>query len=115
MIKQYHFNSSSNASDINKGILAIKTGDYSSATAKLKGNGFNATLAKLMNGNPVATTDNTAEGNYLNAIVNARTGNYDKCIDYLSKAIQMNYKLLKTKQQKILNLKILKIRLNFKH
>ena len=43
-----------------------------------------------MNGNPVATTDNTAEGNYLNAIVNARTGNYDKCIDYLSKAIQMN-------------------------
>lgn len=82
--------SSSNASDINKGILAIKTGDYSSATAKLKGNGFNATLAKLMNGNPDATTDNTAEGNYLNAIVNARTGNYDKCIDYLSKAIQMN-------------------------
>ena len=82
--------SSSNASDINKGILAIKTGDYSSATAKLKGNGYNATLAKLMNGNPVATTDNTAEGNYLNAIVNARTGNYDKCIDYLSKAIQMN-------------------------
>ena len=80
----------SNASDINKGILAIKTGDYSSATAKLKGNGFNATLAKLMNGNPIATTDNTAEGNYLNAIVNARTGNYDKCIDYLSKAIQMN-------------------------
>ena len=80
----------SNASDINKGILAIKTGDYSSATAKLKGNGFNATLAKLMNGNPVATNDNTAEGNYLNAIVNARTGNYDKCIDYLSKAIQMN-------------------------
>ena len=82
--------SSSNASDINKGILAIKTGDYSSATAKLKGNGFNATLAKLMNGNPVTTTDNTAEGNYLNAIVNARTGNYDKCIEYLSKAIQMN-------------------------
>ena len=82
--------SSSNASNINKGILAIKTGDYSSASAKLKGNGFNATLAKLMNGNPVATTDNTAEGNYLNAIVNARTGNYDKCIDYLSKAIQMN-------------------------
>lgn len=82
--------SSSNASNINKGILAIKTGDYSSASAKLKGNGFNATLAKLMNGNPVTTTDNTAEGNYLNAIVNARTGNYDKCIDYLSKAIQMN-------------------------
>ncbi|MBL6663376.1 MAG: hypothetical protein ISP71_04655 [Flavobacteriales bacterium] len=81
---------SSNASDTNKGILAIKTGDYSSATAKLKGNGYNATLAKLMNGNPVATTDNTAEGNYLNAIVNARTGNYDKCIDFLSKAIQMN-------------------------
>ncbi len=82
--------SSSNASNINKGILAIKSGDYSSATTKLKGNGFNATLAKLMNGNPVATTDNTADGNYLNAIVNARIGNYQKCVDYLSKAIQMN-------------------------
>ena len=32
----------------------------------------------------------TADGAYLNAIVNARTGDYDKCIDYLSKAIQMN-------------------------
>ena len=99
--------SSSNASDINKGILAIKTGDYSSATAKLKGNGYNATLAKLMNGNPVATTDNTAEGNYLNAIVNARTGNYDKCIDYLSKAIQMNanYKNEAVKDFEFKNLK----------
>jgi len=98
---------SSNASDINKGILAIKTGDYSSATANLKGNGFNATLAKLMNGNPVATTDNTAEGNYLNAIVNARTGNYDKCIDYLSKAIQMNtnYKNEAVKDFEFKNLK----------
>ena len=98
---------SSNASDINKGILAIKTGDYSSATAKLKGNGFNATLAKFMNGNPVATTDNTAEGNYLNAIVNARTGNYDKCIDYLSKAIQMNtnYKNEAVKDFEFKNLK----------
>ena len=45
--------SSSNASNTNKGILAIKTGDYSSATAKLKGKGYNTTLAKLMNGNPV--------------------------------------------------------------
>ena len=99
--------SSSNASDINKGILAIKTGDYSSATAKLKGNGFNATLAKLMNGNPVATTDNTAEGNYLNAIVNARTENYDKCVDYLSKAIQMNanYKNEAVKDFEFKNLK----------
>ena len=99
--------SSSNASDINKGILAIKTGDYSSATAKLKGNGYNATLAKLMNGNPVATTDNTAEGNYLNAIVNARTGNYDKCVDYLSKAIQMNanYKNEAVKDFEFKNLK----------
>ena len=99
--------SSSNASDINKGILAIKTGDYSSATAKLKGNGYNATLAKLMNGNPVATTDNTAEGNYLNAIVNARTENYDKCVDYLSKAIQMNanYKNEAVKDFEFKNLK----------
>lgn len=105
--KATSFYSSSNASDINKGILAIKTGDYSSATAKLKGNGFNATLAKLMNGNPVATTDNTAEGNYLNAIVNARTGNYDKCIDYLSKAIQMNtnYKNEAVKDFEFKNLK----------
>jgi tetratricopeptide (TPR) repeat protein len=105
--KATSFYSSSNASEINKGILAIKTGDYSSATAKLKGNGFNATLAKLMNGNPVATTDNTAEGNYLNAIVNARTGNYDKCIDYLSKAIQMNtnYKNETVKDFEFKNLK----------
>ena len=60
-----------------------------------------------MNGNPVATTDNTAEGNYLNAIVNARTGNYDKCIDYLSKAIQMNtnYKNEAVKDFEFKNLK----------
>jgi hypothetical protein len=85
---------SSNASDVNKGILAIKTGDYSSATSKLKGNDYNATLAKIMNGNPVVTTDNSAAGNYLNAIVNARTGNTDKCIEFLSKAIEIdaNYK-----------------------
>ena len=81
---------SSNASDVNKGILAIKTGDYSSATNKLKGNGYNATLAKLMNGNPVVTTNNSAAGNYLNAIVGARTGNTDECIEFLSKAIEMN-------------------------
>ena len=83
-----------NASDVNKGILAIKTGDYSSATSKLKGNDYNATLAKIMNGNPVVTTDNSAAGNYLNAIVNARTGNTDKCIEFLSKAIEIdaNYK-----------------------
>ena len=99
--------SSSNASDINKGILAIKTGDYSSATAKLKGNGFNATLAKLMNGTPVTTTDNTAEGNYLNAIVNARTGNYNMCVDYLSKAIELNanYKNEAVKDFEFKNLK----------
>jgi len=98
---------SSNASDINKGILAIKTGDYSSATAKLKGNGFNATLAKLMNDTPVTTTDNTAEGNYLNAIVNARTGNYDMCVDYLSKAIELNanYKNEAVKDFEFKNLK----------
>ena len=85
---------SSNASDVNKGILAIKTGDYSSATSKLKGNDYNATLAKIMNGNPIVTTDNSAAGNYLNAIVNARTGNTDKCIEFLSKAIEIdaNYK-----------------------
>lgn len=85
---------SSNASDVNKGILAIKTGDYSSATSKLKGNDYNATLAKIMNGNPVVTTDNSPTGNYLNAIVNARTGNTDKCIEFLSKAIEIdaNYK-----------------------
>lgn len=85
---------SSNASDVNKGILAIKTGDYSSATSKLKGYDYNATLAKIMNGNPVVTTDNSAAGNYLNAIVNARTGNTDKCIEFLSKAIEIdaNYK-----------------------
>ena len=81
---------SSNASDVNKGILAIKTGDYSSATNKLKGNGYNATLAKLMNGNPVVTTNNSAAGNYLNAIVSARTGNTDECIEFLSIAIEMN-------------------------
>jgi tetratricopeptide (TPR) repeat protein len=81
---------SSNASEVNKGILAIRTGDYSSATSKLQGNDYNGSLAKLMNGNPVATTDNTAAGNYLNAIVNARTGNNEKCLEHLSKAIQMN-------------------------
>lgn len=81
---------SSNASDVNKGVLAIKTGDYSSATNKLKGNGYNATLAKLMNGNPVVTTNNSAAGNYLNAIVSARTGNTDECIEFLSIAIEMN-------------------------
>ena len=42
-----------------------------------------------MNYNPIITTDNSAKGNYLNAIVHARTGN-SACIEYLSKAIEMN-------------------------
>ena len=43
-----------------------------------------------MNGMPVTTTDNSAEGNYLNAIINARLGDVDKCVEYLSKSIDMN-------------------------
>ena len=43
-----------------------------------------------MNGTPVTTTDNSAEGNYLNAIINARLGDDDRCLEYLSKSIDMN-------------------------
>ena len=81
----------SNASTVNKGILDIKMGNYSSASTKLRGNDYNSTLAKLMNGdNPVATTDLTADGAYLNAIVYARNGDLDKSIRFLTKATQMN-------------------------
>ena len=40
MIKQNHYIIDQMLLHINKGILDIKTGDYSSATAKLKGNGL---------------------------------------------------------------------------
>ncbi len=81
----------SNASTVNKGILDIKMGNYSSASTKLRGNDYNSTLAKLMNGdNPVATTDLTADGAYLNAIVYARNGDFDNSIRFLTKATRMN-------------------------
>jgi hypothetical protein len=82
------FYNQSNANDLNKGILNIKTGNYSSAASQLKGDGFNAVLAKTMNGdNSKLTSDKSAHGNYLNAVVSARKGNKAETLNYLKKAI----------------------------
>lgn len=85
--------SSSGASDINKGILAVKMGNYKTAVSKLKGDGFNATLAKILNGNNASTSDKTAEGFYLNAISNTRSGNFDGAIQNLKQAISLDANL----------------------
>jgi len=80
--------SQSNANNINKGILNIKSGNYSSAVSQLKGSGFNAVLAKVMNGdNSTFTSDDSAHGNYLNAIISARKGKKAEVLSYLKKAI----------------------------
>jgi hypothetical protein len=82
------FYNQSNANDINKGILNIKTGNYSSAASQLNGDGFNAVLARTMNGdNSKLTSDKSAHGNYLNAVVSARKGNKAETLNYLKKAI----------------------------
>ncbi|MEJ6794627.1 MAG: hypothetical protein QNK68_06420 [Flavobacteriales bacterium] len=82
------FYNQSNANDLNKGILNIKTGNYSSAASQLKGDGFNAVLARTMNGdNSKLTSDKSAHGNYLNAVVSARKGNKAETLNYLKKAI----------------------------
>ena len=50
----------SNANEVNKGILNIKNGNYSSAADQLNGPGYNAILAKTMNGdNSTFTKDNS--------------------------------------------------------
>ena len=86
--KASNFYSQSNASDLNKGILNIKTGSYSTAASQLQGNGFNATLARTMNGDySTLTSDNSAHGNYLNAVISARKGNKAETLNYLKKAI----------------------------
>ena len=82
------FYNQSNANDLNKGILNIKTGNYSSAASQLIGDGFNAVLARTMNGdNSKLTSDKSAHGNYLNAVVSARKGNKAETLNYLKKAI----------------------------
>jgi hypothetical protein len=86
--KANKFYTQSNASDLNKGILNIKKGNYSSAASQLQGNGFNAALARTMNGNySNLTSDNSAYGNYLNAVISARKGNKTETLNYLKKAI----------------------------
>lgn len=87
--------SKSGASDLNKGILAIKMGNYSSASSKLKGNGYNSTLAQILNGNNAVTIDKTADGYYLNAISSTRSGNFDNAIQNLSQAISLDTNLSK--------------------
>ena len=82
------FYNQSNANDLNKGILNIKTGNYSSAASQLNGDGFNAVLARTMNGdNSKLTSDKSTHGNYLNAVVSARKGNKAETLNYLKKAI----------------------------
>ena len=80
----------SNASDINRGILAIKQGNYSIAVSKLIGQGYNATLAQILNGNNVLTNEKTAEADYLNAVSSARSGNTQQCLEFLKNAIDKN-------------------------
>ena len=87
--------SKSGASDLNKGILAIKMGNYASASSKLKGNGYNATLAQILNGNNATTSDKTADGYYLNAISNTRSADFDKAVQNLSQAISLDANLSK--------------------
>ena len=87
--------SKSGASDLNKGILAIKMGNYASASSKLKGNGYNATLARILNGNNATTSDKTADGYYLNAISNTRSADFDKAVQNLSQAISLDANLSK--------------------
>lgn len=78
----------SNANEVNKGILNIKNGNYSSAADQLNGSAYNAILAKTMNGdNSTFTKDNSTEGHYLNAVISARKGDKAQTISYLKKAI----------------------------
>ena len=63
----------SNANEVNKGILNIKNGNYSSAADQLNGSGYNAILAKTMNGdNSTFTKDNLPKDLGVRADLNKR-------------------------------------------
>lgn len=99
----------------NKGVLAIQTGDYSSAISNMSGeNSFNMALAKLLNGDTSgakstidASGDNSAVAYYLRAIIAARMNSGADVLTNLNKSIEMDpsFKAKAKKDQEFRNFK----------
>ncbi len=86
----------------NKGTVAIKKGDYSSAVSAFGSDcSFNAALAKLLNGDTSGASKTidcssdkaTCMGHYLKAIAEARNDNSDAVFNNLRAGIEKNPKL----------------------
>ncbi len=81
-------------STYNKGIVAIKQGDYALAIDKMKGyNTFNLALAKVLNADyegGISVLDegkiNTAKADYLRAIASVRMGKVNEAKNYIKSA-----------------------------
>jgi len=85
----------------NRGIKAIKDGDYAKAIEEMQGkNTFNLALAKVLNGDydgGLKTLEagdvKTCKADYLRAVASARLGKYDDAKDFLKSAFEKNPKL----------------------
>ena len=101
---EYFAQAENNGADVslNKGLMDIKHGNYSSAVSNLQKSGkspYNLALAQLLGGNANAaktTIDNvnpdelTWKHYYLRAICGARMSNQDVCTTNLTKAVQLS-------------------------
>ncbi len=85
----------------NRGVKAIKEGDYAKAIEEMQGkNTFNLALAKVLNGDfdgGIKTLDagdvKTCKGDYLRAIASQRLGKTDDAKKFIASAIEKNPKL----------------------
>jgi outer membrane protein OmpA-like peptidoglycan-associated protein len=85
----------------NRGVKAIKEGDYAKAIEQMQGkNTFNLALAKVLNGDydgGIKTLDagdvQTCKADYLRAIASVRLGKVDAAKDFLKSAFEKNPKL----------------------
>lgn len=118
-----YFNEASSAGPevkYNKGILAIQTGDYSSAISNMSGtNSFNLALGKLLNGDTAgakstldASGDTSAVAHYLKAIIAARMNSGADVLTNVNKAIEMDGSF-KAKAKKDAEFRNFKAQFNF--
>jgi len=93
--------STTSEASYNRGIKAIKEGDYTKAIEEMQGkNTFNLALAKVLNGDydgGIKTLDagdvKTCKADYLRAIASVRLGKVDAAKDFLKSAFEKNAKL----------------------
>ena len=94
--KKYLAGLNSEEATMNKGLVALKEGDYVAATRDLKG--YNLAVVEVLNGNyanakAALGNDKCADADYLRAIIAVREGDCQGALNYLSAAIDQKPEL----------------------